>query len=103
MDNIEKIESDLWETVDQLRANSKLTSTGYCIPLLGIILLCHAANRFEGATRQIEEDQKAGCMAKRPARKEDYIKRRALYLPEKERYVYPLPWRCLKIQISVRP
>lgn len=27
MDNIEKIESDLWEGADQLRANSKLTST----------------------------------------------------------------------------
>ncbi len=90
MENIEKIESDLWEAADQLRANSKLTSTEYCIPLLGIIFLRHAANRFDSATRQIEEDQKAGRMAKRPALKEDYIKRRALYLPEKARYDYIL-------------
>ena len=90
MDNIEKIESDLWEAADQLRANSKLTSTEYCIPLLGIIFLRHAANRFDGATRQIEEDQKTGIMAKRPAVKEDYIKRRSLYLPENARYDYIL-------------
>ena len=90
MENIEKIESDLWEAADQLRANSKLTSTEYCIPLLGIIFLRHAANRFDSATRQIEEDQKTGIMAKRLAVKEDYIKRRSLYLPEKARYDYIL-------------
>ncbi len=90
MENIEKIESDLWEAADQLRANSKLTSTEYCIPLLGIIFLRHAANRFEGVTRQIEEDQKTGSMVKRPAVKEDYLKRRSLYLPEKARYDYIL-------------
>jgi len=82
MENIENIESDLWEAVDQLRANSKLTSTRYCIPLLGIIFLRHAANRFDNVARQIEEDQKAGRMPKLPPVKEDYIKRRALYLPE---------------------
>jgi type I restriction enzyme M protein len=86
MENIEKIESDLWEAADQLRANSKLTSTQYCIPLLGIIFLRHAANRFDAATLQIKEDQKAGRMPKRPPVKEDYIKRRALYLPETARY-----------------
>jgi type I restriction enzyme M protein len=64
MENIEQIESDLWEAADQLRANSKLTSTEYCIPLLGIIFLRHAANRFDGATRQIEEDQKNGTTIK---------------------------------------
>ncbi len=90
MENIEKIESDLWEAADQLRANSKLTSTEYCIPLLGIIFLRHAANRFEGVTRQIKEDQKTGSMVKRPAVKEDYLKRRSLYLPEKARYDYIL-------------
>ena len=79
MENIEKIESDLWEAADQLRANSKLTSTEYCIPVLGIIFLRHAANRFDAATRQIKEDQEAGRMPKRPPVKADFIKRRALY------------------------
>jgi len=90
MENIEKIESDLWEAADQLRANSKLTSTEYCIPVLGIIFLRHAANRFDAATCQIKEDQEAGRMPKRSPVKEDYIKRRALYLPELARYDYIL-------------
>jgi len=84
--NIEKLESDLWEAADNLRANSKLTSSEYCMPVLGIIFLRHAANRFETATRQIAEDQKAGKMPKRKIIAADYVKRRALFLPEQARY-----------------
>jgi type I restriction enzyme M protein len=32
--NIEQIEASLWEAADQLRANSKLTSSEYCMPVL---------------------------------------------------------------------
>jgi type I restriction enzyme M protein len=84
--NIEKLESDLWEAADNLRANSKLTSSEYCMPVLGIIFLRHAANRFEAATRQIAEDQKSGKMPKRKVIAADYVKRRALFLPEAARY-----------------
>ena len=45
--DIEKLEADLWEAADNLRANSKLTSSDYFMPVLGIIFLRHAANRFE--------------------------------------------------------
>jgi len=50
--DIEKLESDLWEAADNLRANSKLTSSDYFMPVLGVIFLRHAANRFEAATTQ---------------------------------------------------
>lgn len=83
---LSQVESDLWEAADQLRANSKLTSSEYCMPVLGVIFLRHAANRFEAATRQIEEDQASGRMPRRPPSKADYIMRRALYLPERTRY-----------------
>ena len=56
------------------------------MPVLGVIFLRHAANRFEGATRQIEADQAAGRMPKRPLVSADYVKRRALWLPEIARY-----------------
>jgi type I restriction enzyme M protein len=56
------------------------------MPVLGIIFLRHAANRFEAATRQIQEDQAAGRMPKRGLIPEDYLSRRALYLPESARY-----------------
>jgi type I restriction enzyme M protein len=86
--NIEKIESSLWEAADNLRANSKLTSSDYFMPVLGVIFLRHAANRFETATRLIEEDKTSGRMPKRKVVPEDYVRRRALWLPETARYDY---------------
>ena len=88
--DIAKLENDLWEAADQLRANSKLTSSEYCMPVLGVIFLRHAANRFEAATRQIEADQVAGRMPKRPLVQADYVKRHALMLPDIARYDYIL-------------
>jgi type I restriction enzyme M protein len=90
MHSIEKIESSLWEAADQLRANSKLTSSEYCMPVLGIIFLRHASNRYEDALEQIKADQAAGKMPNRPLVKGDFIKRRALMLPETGRYHYLL-------------
>src|ERR1044071_2386991 len=60
--DIEKLEADLWEAADNLRANSKLTSSDYFMPVLGVIFLRHAANRFDAAKRQIDADQAAGRM-----------------------------------------
>ena len=84
--DIERLETDLWEAADNLRANSKLTSSDYFMPVLGVIFLRHAANRFETAQRQIEADQATGKMPKRKVLPADYIARRSLYLPEKARY-----------------
>ena len=81
--DIEKFEADLWEAADNLRANSKLTSSDYFMPVLGVIFLRHAANRFEVATKQIQEDQAAGRMPKRAPINADYVRRRALWLPER--------------------
>ncbi|MGI9045454.1 MAG: type I restriction-modification system subunit M N-terminal domain-containing protein, partial [Burkholderiales bacterium] len=83
---IEKLEASLWKAADNLRANSKLTSSDYFMPVLGIIFLRHAANRFEAAHKQIEADQASGKTPKRPVRPEDYIRRRALWLPEAARF-----------------
>lgn len=84
--NISQIESSLWEAADQLRANSKLTSSEYAMPVLGVIFLRHASNRYEEALKAIEADQVAGKMPKRALVKGDFIKRRALMLPEAARY-----------------
>ena len=84
--DISRFETDLWQAADQLRANSKLTSSDYFMPVLGVIFLRHAANRFEAAHRQIEADQASGRMPKRRVLPADYVARRALYLPERARY-----------------
>jgi type I restriction enzyme M protein len=86
LDSLAQLETDLWQAADNLRANSGIASSEYCMPVLGVIFLRHAANRYEAATRQIQEDQTAGRMPRRPAIKTDYLKRRASMLPEKARY-----------------
>ena len=86
LQDIEQLEDRLWAAADQLRANSKLTSGEYFMPVLGIIFLRHATNRYDAARRQIAGDQAAGKMPKRPLVKQDFLKRRALMLPKEARF-----------------
>jgi type I restriction enzyme M protein len=86
LQHIDDLEDSLWDAADNLRANSKLTSSEYCMPVLGIIFLRHATNRYDAACREIAEDQGAGKMAKRAPFKADFLKRRALMLPKEARY-----------------
>ena len=44
--DIERLESDLWEAADNLRANSKLTSSDYFMPVLGV----SPRNQHQGAS-----------------------------------------------------
>ena len=84
--DIASLEADLWSAADNLRANSKLTAGEYCMPVLGVIFLRHATNRYNEALREIEADQAAGKMPKRPLTAADFKKRRALLLPKEARY-----------------
>ena len=52
--NNQPIETELWEAADQLRANSKLTAAEYSMPILGLIFLRHAENRFKQYLDEIE-------------------------------------------------
>ena len=55
------------------------------MPVLGVIFLRHATNRYRAALQAIEADQATGRMPKRPLVADDFIKRRALMLPEAAR------------------
>jgi type I restriction enzyme M protein len=88
--DIERLEASLWDAADNLRANSKLTAGEYCMPVLGVIFLRHATNRYNEALREIQADQAAGRMPKRPLTSADFKKRRALLLPETARYEHLL-------------
>ena len=94
--DIDKLEDDLWEAADNLRANSKLTSSDYFMPVLGVIFLRHAANRFETARQDIEDDQASGRMPKRKVVPADYLRRRALWLPENARYDWIMQQAALR-------
>ena len=86
--NIQKLESELWEAADQLRANSKLTAAEYSMPVLGLIFLRHADNRFKAYLPEIE----ASIPKQMPAdRREKSIKlgfkgKAAIYLPAGARF-----------------
>src|SRR5258706_7683775 len=60
LQDIEHLEASLWDAADNLRANSKLTANEYCMPVLGVIFLRHATNRYNAALREIEVDQAVG-------------------------------------------
>lgn len=88
MQNLHHLESDLWEAADQLRANSRLTATEYSMPVLGLIFLRHATNRFEAVEQEIKARLPTRGGQTRPITREDFKGRRAIYLPETARYGY---------------
>ena len=83
---IEQFEADLWKVADNLRANSNLASNEYFMPILGLIFLRHATNRYYEAMAAIEEDRATGRVPERPLVEADFTRRRALMLPETARY-----------------
>jgi len=90
MENIEPIERRLWEAADQLRANSKLTSTEYYMPVLGLIFLRHAFNRFLVVKEEVEKNLPKRAGVSRPIKKDDFVQKSALFLREKSRFDYLL-------------
>ena len=86
--NVQQLENELWEAADQLRANSKLTAAEYSMPVLGLIFLRHADNRFKTYLPEIEADIPPQVPA---AQREELIKlgfqgKAAIYLPEDARF-----------------
>jgi type I restriction enzyme M protein len=84
--SLEAFESGLWKIADNLRANSNLASNEYFMPIMGLIFLRHATNRFYEAQAAIEADKKAGKMPRRRLVEADFTRRRALNLPEAARF-----------------
>lgn len=92
MADITKLENDLWEAADELRANSKLTSQQYCMPVLGLIFLRYAWGRFKRADGELkaERAQREGRAARQPIEPSEYTSKGAMWLPEIARYDYLL-------------
>ncbi len=84
--DIEQFDADLWRMADDLRANSGLASNEYFMPIMGLLFLRQATNRYYEARAAIEADQAAGKMPDRPLADADFLRRRAMMLPEPARY-----------------
>ncbi|MBS0474831.1 MAG: N-6 DNA methylase [Proteobacteria bacterium] len=88
--NLEKLERDLWTAADNLRANSKLTAAQYAMPVLGLIFLRHAYNRFLAVRKEIEPGLPRRNGKPRDLVPGDFIGKAALYLPPSAWYAHLL-------------
>jgi len=88
--NIRKLESELWESADLLRAGSKLTSNQYCMPVLGLIFLRYAYSRFKLVEAEIMKDRPMRRGRALPVEASDFASKSALFLPKEAQYAYLL-------------
>lgn len=84
-----EIEKKLWNAADQLRANSKLKASEYSVPVLGLIFLRFADNRFSMAEKELAKKTRVAG-SRRAIGKADYQAGGVMYLPEHARYSYLL-------------
>jgi type I restriction enzyme M protein len=89
--NNNEIEKRLWDAADELRANSKLKSSEYSVPVLGLIFLRYADAKFTRAEAQLVETQHpaspgAASRRRRGVSKVDYQARGVMYLPPAARW-----------------
>ena len=84
--NIKKLEADLWESADLLRAGSKLTSNQYCMPVLGLLFLRYAYSRFKMVEGEILNNRPVRNGRKMPVEANDFVAKSALYLPQMAQY-----------------
>jgi type I restriction enzyme M protein len=80
--NNNQIEKRLWDAADELRANSKLKSSEYSIPVLGLIFLRYADQKFTAAKEKLE----GKGTGRREIGKADYQATGVLYLPQAARF-----------------
>ena len=90
MINIRRLETELWDSADLLRANSKLTSNQYCMPVLGLIFLRYAYSRYKMAEAEILSNRPSRGGRVLPVEASDFEAKSALYLPKEARYDYLL-------------
>lgn len=84
--DIYEIADRLWETADELRANSHLKASEYSVPVLGLIFLKFADSRFS----EVETELARKKSTRREVGKADYQARGVLYLPDQSRFSWLL-------------
>lgn len=96
-EQLKKFEADLWRAADSLRANSDLKASEYSTPVLGLIFLKFADNKY----RQFEATILAKYQKLKGGRREEKlseiaIKQCGFYLPDHARYGHLLNLRRRK-------
>lgn len=90
-EQLKDLEQTLWQTADTLRANSDLKSTEYSTPVLGLIFLKFADNKYSSFEKEIQSefDKLKGTRRERKI-EEIALEKCGFYLAPQARYDYLL-------------
>jgi len=91
INDIKQLEADLWRSADTLRANSDLKSSEYSTPVLGLIFLKFADNKYRLHEKAIFKEYTRLKGGRREKKLSDIsIEKCGFYLPDHARYDYLL-------------
>lgn len=85
--NNTEIEKRLWDAADELKANSKLKSSEYSTPVLGLVFLRWADYKFS-IVEEVFQKKATKSKRKREIGITDYQTNGVMYLPEEVRFSY---------------
>jgi type I restriction enzyme M protein len=80
--NFNQIEKRLWYAADELRANSKLKAAEYSVPVLDLIFLCYADQKFAHTKKELDSKS----TGRRKIGKTDYHAKGVIYIPNEARF-----------------
>lgn len=86
LEHIEAIEKRLWSAADTLRANSEYASNEYFLPVMGLVFLRHAYNRYLAVKEDVEAHLPKRGGKTKPLSKEDFSQKGALFLQPKAQF-----------------
>ena len=88
---LKKLEDDLWDAANSLRAYGGIKASDYAVPVLGLIFLRFAENKYAHAEPEITKvyNQDKGTRLERPLEK-IAVEKCGFYLPPEARYDYLL-------------
>src|SRR5439155_15048181 len=90
-EQLKQLEKDLWAAADNLRANSDLKSSEYSTPVLGLIFLKFADNKYRLHEQEISAEYARLKGTRRERAISDIaIEKCGFYLPDYARYDYLL-------------
>jgi len=90
-DELKQLEDNLWKSADDLRANSDLKSSEYATPVLGLIFLRFADNKYRQYEKEIQQEyEKLKGGRREKSISEIALEKCGFYLPDHARYDYLL-------------
>jgi len=90
-DKLNDLNKRLWETADELRANTGLRASEYSTPILGLIFLKFADSKYSEYEEEIKKEYENLKGGRREKKIEEIaIEKCGFYLPDYSRYTYLL-------------